>query len=87
MTTLDLLYDELMKYKKRFNVARIITLIFVFIPFIIGYIHKQMVWVGVSISILVIMITFIGIPILKKIGKLKKEIEIEEERNNYAKQN
>lgn len=79
MSRTDSLYHELRKYKNWFNIARLITLLLVFIPFIIGYRYRQVIWLVVSILLLVIMMTFIGIPILKKIRNLKKEIALIEE--------
>ena len=37
MTDIDLLYYELKKTKIKLNVTRVVTLVLVFVPFIIGY--------------------------------------------------
>lgn len=85
MTDIDLLYYELKKNKNKFNVARVVSLVLGFIPFIIGYLYNDIMWVWISIFILIIMITFVGIPILKNISKLKKELKDAEEALNHVK--
>lgn len=85
MTDIDLLYYELKKNKNKFNVARVVTLVLVFIPFIIGYLYKNIMWLWLSILILIIMVALVGIPILKNISKLKKELKDAEEALNHVK--
>ena len=85
MTDIDLLYYELKKAKIKFNVARVVTLVLVFVPFIIGYINRDMMWLWISVLILILMIAFVGIPILRNISKLKKELKDAEEALNHVK--
>lgn len=85
MTDIDLLYYELKKNKIKFNVARVVTLVLVFVPFIIGYINRDMMWLWISVLILILMIAFVGIPILRNISKLKKELKDAEEDLNHVK--
>lgn len=44
MTDIDLLYYELKKTKIEFNDARVVTLVLLFVPFIIGYINRDIIW-------------------------------------------
>lgn len=85
MTDIDLLYYELKKTKIKFNVARVVTLVLVFVPFIIGYINRDIMWLWISVLILILMIALVGIPILKNISKLKKELKEAEEALNHVK--
>lgn len=85
MNNIDSLYYELGKYRRKFNIARLITFVLVFSPFIVGYIFKNIIWIFISVVILIIMVSFIGIPILKNINRLQKEIKVEEEALNNVK--
>jgi hydrogenase-4 membrane subunit HyfE len=60
-------------------------MVLVFVPFIIGYLFKNFLWLWISILIFIIMVIFVGIPILKNISKLKKEIKVAEEALNDGK--
>ena len=84
MTKIDLMYIELNKYKRKFNISRIITLVLVFFPFILGYVYKKLILVGLSIIILIFMVSLIGIPTLKKINELKKKINVAEGRTSWT---
>lgn len=85
MTDIDLLYYELKKTKIEFNDARVVTLVLLFVPFIIGYINRDIIWLWISVLILIVMIALVGIPILKNISKLKKELKDAEEALNHVK--
>lgn len=85
MTDIDSLYYELKKNRNKFNVARVVTLVLVFVPFILGYLYKEMMYLWISILLLIIMVSLVGIPILKNISKLKKEIKAAEEVLNHGK--
>ena len=42
-------------------------------------------WLWISVLILILMIAFVGIPILRNISKLKKELKDAEEDLNHVK--
>lgn len=74
MTKIDMLYEDLKKFKTKFNQARVVTGILSFIPLGIAYFLKLYIFLLVSVAILIVMMSFVGIPLLKKMSMLKKEI-------------
>lgn len=72
--TEDELYYQIAILKKKFNTYRIISLIFILIPFICYYIYNASLFIIMSIIFLVTMMGFLGIPTMIKINELKKEL-------------
>lgn len=83
MSKIDLLYEELRENKKKFNIARVVTAICTLIPFLIGVINNQYIWAGVSVIVLIGMMSFVGIPTLKKIQNIKSKIKEMEDKFSY----
>ena len=72
--TEDELYYQIAILKKKFNTYRIISLIFILIPFICYYIYNASLFIIMSIIFLVTVMGFLGIPTMIKINELKKEL-------------